>query len=454
MTNIAAFDSGPQETDQAQAWIDCITAIAKGDFTVIPRGDDPVSQALRALIDSRVDSVTKALDNAVEQAIVANESAISSGGMIAAVREVDDRSQNMAAAIEELSSSIDGISQASGGAEEAADAVTESLSNGKQAVGSAVTVVERVRTDLVSAADKAEDLSAASEKIGDIVLTIEDIASRTNLLALNATIEAARAGQAGKGFAVVASEVKNLSQQTAQATKDIRDRIEALRAEITAIVDSLKTAWKTAETGSDAMKLVNDGMGDIEGRVTTVEERMSEISRILAEQSAAASEVAEGVSTVAAMSKRTVEEVEKTADSIDRSITIVGQQMNKFADYDVPGKVIRLAKADHVIWKKRLSNMLVGRESLRADELADHHSCRLGKWYYGPQAEEYRDHPAFKTLEAPHALVHKHGIEAARRHEANDLDGALESVQAMEKASEDVMALLNELQAEHEKTAD
>ncbi len=451
MSNIAAFDPDANEPtiqNLEQAWIDCIDAIAGGDFSVSPEGDHPVSQALRRLIEARVESVSKALDSAVGQAIVANESAIASGRMIAAAREVDERSQTMAAAIEELSSSIEGISQASGGAEEAADAVTASLSNGKEAVGSAVTVVERVRTDLVSAADKAEDLSAASEKIGDIVLTIEDIASRTNLLALNATIEAARAGQAGKGFAVVASEVKNLSQQTAQATKDIRDRIEALRSEISNIVGSLKTAWKTSETGSEAMRHVNEGMGEIEGRVSIVEQRMAEISKILAEQSAAANEVAEGVTTITDMSKRTVSEVENTADSIDRSLSIVGNQMTKFADYDVPGKVVRLAKADHVIWKKRLSNMLVGRESLRPDELADHHSCRLGKWYYSDLADDFRSHPAFARLEDPHARVHQHGIEAARRYQAGDIEGALESIELMEDASKDVLDLLNELQGE------
>ena len=72
-------------------------------------------------------------------------------------------------------------------------------------------------------------LSAASREIGAIVQLITTIAEQTNLLALNATIEAARAGDAGKGFAVVATEVKDLAQETAQATSDITSRITAIQ---------------------------------------------------------------------------------------------------------------------------------------------------------------------------------------------------------------------------------
>ena len=70
-----------------------------------------------------------------------------------------------------------------------------------------------------------------------MVKVITSIAEQTNLLALNATIEAARAGEAGKGFAVVANEVKELAQETAQATEDIARRVEAIQADTTGAVD-------------------------------------------------------------------------------------------------------------------------------------------------------------------------------------------------------------------------
>ena len=119
-----------------------------------------------------------------------------------------------------------------------------------------------------------EGLAAGTQKIGEVVTLIQNIASQTNLLALNATIEAARAGEHGRGFAVVASEVKALANQTAKATE-----------EISAQVQDIQTATGEAVNAIQA----------IGGTIAEIDEISSQIAAAVDQQGAATREIAGNV---------------------------------------------------------------------------------------------------------------------------------------------------------------
>ncbi|MBC2860096.1 methyl-accepting chemotaxis protein [Stappia sp. 28M-7] len=139
---------------------------------------------------------------------------------LAATSEAGSAAQTVASATTELTSSLAEISSR--------------IADVKTRIGSATGMSSE-------ASDNMTRLDQMAESIGTVVGLIQDIAEQTNLLALNATIEAARAGESGKGFAVVASEVKTLASQTARATEDIRNQIEAIQTSTTSSVTSINS---------------------------------------------------------------------------------------------------------------------------------------------------------------------------------------------------------------------
>ena len=231
--------------------------------------------------------------------------------------EIGNQADDMvasAATIAETMLRIDNLTQRLAGDAASASQNVNAVAAATEELAASATVIEdqvgRTRDqarkavgETQTARDIIESLSTASARIGDVIKLIENIASQTNLLALNATIEAARAGEAGKGFAVVAGEVKTLAGQTADATKEIAEQIEAIQKVSRDVVNAIGRI-------GDSISEVESFSEESTNAVSQQQQAISEIGRNAQEAAAGTSSLSDAVVQVSEEVAHSTEQVE------------------------------------------------------------------------------------------------------------------------------------------------
>jgi len=267
------------------------------------------------------------------------------------------------------------------------------FSQSTQSLANISSTVDEIGSKARQSSEKMSSLREVSDNIANFVSVIANISDQTNLLALNAAIEAARAGDQGRGFAVVADEVRSLAQNTGNAT-----------SEIAALIDTIDSDSQTAAAQ----------IGDLCEQTATVTEQNKNL----------------GVSY----------------DQILQS----SKDMHQVISESALSAFIQTVKLDHVVWKAEVYAVMFESSNKSVDDFARHTECRLGKWYYQGDGQQYASEPAFKALEEPHKRVHAAGIEAMLASQGQDAGASRESLQKMEDASVEVFRLLSKLdQAAH-----
>lgn len=218
-----------------------------------------------------------------------------------ASKEMTSNLLQISASTEESASNINMVAASS---EEMAATIGEIALNADKAQ----TVAHGAVTQAGNASHKMIELDNAADKIGKVTETITEISDQTNLLALNATIEAARAGDAGKGFAVVANEIKELANQTAIATRDIKG-----------LIDNVQETTTSASSEITEISNVINGVNEIVSSIATAVKQHTdttqEITQNITQASMAMQEVNEGVSQSSNVSHTITSDIEEIANS-------------------------------------------------------------------------------------------------------------------------------------------
>ncbi len=327
-------------------------------------------------------------------AVSAEVTAALTDRLASATERVAENVTGMATAVEEFSASI----------AEIARGTTEVAS-----------IAQGASAEAEAAQDLVARLADSIGEIGQVVELISSVAAETNLLALNATIEAARAGEAGKGFAVVAGEVKELARETAEATQQIRERIERIQHDS----DNVVAAFRSI---AGVVSHITELQATIAGAVEEQSITTSEISRAVHQAASGTNDIGSHAREVLSAAYGTTLGASRGQRGVRELAAAAGVPPS--AAGDGLRARIEAAIAAHAEWKSRLLVAIdTGTAEITVDVARADDRCAFGQWLVGASPEVRAD-PYYPEVKRLHAEFHRAAAEvladalAGRRREA------------------------------------
>ncbi|WP_431026775.1 methyl-accepting chemotaxis protein [Lysinibacillus sp. LZ02] len=362
-----------------------------------------------------------------------------------------DETHSVTAATEEMSASIHGVANYAVEVAEGTDDSVHSTEESRRVVDETMEDIKQVGHVYGTIVKNVEQLNQEIDQTQDIIRIIKEIADQTNLLALNASIEAARAGEHGRGFSVVASEVRKLSEHTKEQIVKIISNMESLQNVSLEVIEGIGQTEKLVEKSVVRAESASEALINIVEMMKGINGATSQIAAMSEEQTSTIVDIASRNASIYDNSVESQEISKRTAKTFFEISNKMDTYRKKFLNINVKltsKDILKVAKTDHLLWKWRVYNLILGIGTIDSKETISHKECRLGKWYYGDLPEHVKSKKTFKDLEQPHMQVHQSAQLAVKCFEMNDHIGIEKAFEELEKYSEIVLNLLTDLEKE------
>ncbi|MDD5387925.1 MAG: protoglobin domain-containing protein [Gallionellaceae bacterium] len=402
-----------------------IDRVTQGDLTahVEATGDDDLAR-----LGGNLNKMTDRL------AEMTSEVAESSNAMLVSVEQVrasitaqSSGAAQQAASVNETTATLEQIKATSQQTLEKASALKEvadrARSEGDQgltAVEAAVNAMRHTRGQVEAIAGHIGVLNERLQQIGDITNAVGELASQSKMLALNASIEAAKAGDAGRGFAVVAEEVRDLAEQSRQATTQVQGILVEIRNAAARAVRAVEEGNEGADRGANLADRAGETLHSLNRVIHDTAMASQQIVAAVRQEAAGIDQIRIAMGDISQVTSQFVAATHQTEAATDQLTDYAALLQNMVKLFQVGGARFDFDRARtlHHTWVARLEAFLAGRETLAEEEAVSHHHCQLGRWYDGEGLQRYGHIPEMLALDAPHRELHEliHDVVQQQNH--------------------------------------